>query len=97
MNIKQSEQRIFTVVRESNVDGETYIEVYPCDNIDVAIAKVKECKKDVLSKGHFASDDLYETDCMIDENDRHYFIKDQTDDYYEDIYILESSLFVKKK
>ena len=97
MKTTLSEQKIFTVVWESNVDGDFLVAVYPCDSLEVAKAKVNELKEDVLSNGHFANDDL-EEDCIIEEcNDEHYFIKDQTDDYYEDIYIKESNLFVKSE
>lgn len=97
MKTEKSDKIIFNVIWESNVDGEILVSVYSCNSIDVAKAKVKECKEQVLSDGHFASEDLDENDYMIDENDRHYFIKDEYNPYYEDIYILESNLFVKSK
>ena len=95
MKTKQSEQKIFTVVWESSNDGGIFFSVYPCDSLEVAVAKVKACKENVLTSGHFA---YANTDrCTIEKNDKHYFIKDNCDDYYEDIYIKESKLFVKSE
>lgn len=96
MKIKQTEKTIFNVVWESNVDGEFLFEVYPCDTLDVAQAKVQEFKKEVLSNGHFFDIDI--NDCTIEnDNENHYFIMDNTDDYWEDIYIKISKLFVEDK
>lgn len=97
MKTKQSEQKIFTVVWESCVDGDIFVAIYPCDNLEVAKAKVEECKEQVLSKGHFADEELDENCIEEDANDRHYFIKDEYDPYYEDIYITKSNLFTKSE
>lgn len=97
MKTKKSDKIIFNVIWESNVDGEIIVSVYSCNSLEVAKAKFNECKEEALSNGHFASEELGENDYMIDENDRHYFIKDEYAPYYEDIYILESNLFVKSE
>ena len=93
MEIKQAEQKIFNVVWESNVDGEIFYEFYPCDTIEVARAKMTECINDVNTKGHFFYADP--EDCTIESSEDRYFIMDETDDYWEDIYIKESRLFVE--
>ena len=93
MEIKQAEQKIFNVVWESNVDGEIFYEFYPCDTIEVARAKMTECINDVNTKGHFFYADP--EDCTIESSENKYFIMDETDDYWEDIYIKESRLFVE--
>lgn len=97
MKTKLSDQKIFNVVWESNANGEIFIAVYPCDSLEVAKAKVNECKENVLSEGRFSWKNI-ENDCTTESyGEERYFIKDNTDDYYEDIYILESNLFVKSK
>ena len=93
MEIKQAEQKIFNVVWESNVDGEIFYEFYPCDTIEVARAKMTECINDVQTEGHFLNAD--HEDCTIESSEDRYFIMDETDDYWEDIYIKESRLFVE--
>lgn len=93
MEIKQAEQKIFNVVWESNVDGEIFYEFYPCDTIEVARAKMTECINDVNTKGHFFYADP--EDCTIESSENKYFIMDETDDYWEDICIKESKLFVE--
>ena len=93
MEIKQAEQKIFNVVWESNVDGEIFYEFYPCDTIEVARAKMTECINDVKTEGHFLNADT--EDCTIESSEDRYFIMDETDDYWEDIYIKESRLFVE--
>lgn len=96
MKIKQAEKNIFNVIWESNVDGEFLFEVYPCDTLEVAQAKVQEFKNDVLSNGHFSNIDT--NDCSIEKDDENrYFIMDNTDDYWEDIYIKKSKLLVEDK
>lgn len=97
MALKKSEQKIFTVVWESNINGEIFFSSYSCDRIDVAIAKFAKCKEQVLSKGHFADKKLDENCVIEDANDHHYFIKDEYEPYYENIYIIESNLLVKSE
>lgn len=93
MKISISEKTIFNVVWESNVDGVFFYESYPCDTIEVARAKIAECINDVKTEGHFLNADL--EDCTIESSEDRYFIMDETDDYWEDIYIKESRLFVE--
>lgn len=96
MKIKRIEKTISVVVWESKVDGDVLVEVYPCDTLEVAQTKVQEFKNWVLSEGHFS--DINAIDCEIvnDDNDR-YFIMDNIDDYWEDIYIKTSKLFIEDK
>ena len=93
MKISMSEKTIFNVVWESNVDGEILYEIYPCDTLVVARAKMAECINDVETEGHFLNVDP--EDCTIQSSEDRYFIMDETDDYWEDIYIKESRLFVE--
>ena len=95
MKINISEKTIFNVVWESNVDGEFFYECYPCDTIEVARAQMAECINDVETQGHFLNADP--EDCTIESNEDRYFIMDETDDYWEDIYIKESRLLVEDK
>ena len=93
MKISISEKTIFNVVWESDVDGEFFYECYPCDTIEVARAIMTECINDVKTEGHFLNADP--EDCTIESSEDRYFIMDETDDYWEDIYIKESRLFVE--
>ena len=93
MKISKTEKTIFNVVWESNVDGEIFYEFYPCDTIEVARAKMAECINDVNTKGHFSYADP--EDCIIESSENKYVIMDETDDYWEDICIKESKLFVE--
>lgn len=97
MKTTLSEQKIFTVVWESNVDGDVFTAVYPCDSLEVAIAKVEDCKEEVLSQGHFSDKDNENDYDIFNDEDEHFFIIDKSDDYYEDIYITKSNLFVKSE
>lgn len=95
MKVKKSEKVIFNVIWESNVDGEILYEVYPCDTIEVARTKMTEFKNEVLINGHFLN--ISTDDCTIETDEDRYFIMDNTDDYWEDILIKKSNLFVEDK
>jgi len=92
MNIKQSDKTIFNVIWESQVDAEFLVQVYPCDNLKVAQAMMKRFKNEILSNGHFSQSNI--DDFVIEETDNRYFIIDNTDDYYEDIYIIEKKVYI---
>lgn len=95
MVLKNTDKTIYNVVWESNVDGDFFVQVNPCDTLEAAIAKVEENKNEVLTNGHFMAvepEDVYE-----ENNERHYFIMDNCDNYYEDIYIIESNLITKSE
>lgn len=95
MKVTLSEQKIFIVVWESYMNGVPIIDTYPCNSLEVAKQKVEECKNDILSDGHFAEIELDNEFIFKESDDMHYFIKDLTDDYYEDVYINESNLFTE--
>jgi hypothetical protein len=88
--------KIWIVVEESNIDGELMINATPCKTSEVAKRVLSEKKDFILNKSrHFGKENNTEEDieCFeIDERNTSFYIEDTTDDFYEDIRIMERDL-----
>ena len=80
---------------ESNVDGEIMFDAIPCATKEKAVKVLQEEKEWVLKESHhfsqFNKEELEEY-CEIVDTDEHFFMMDNTDDYYEDYSIKETNL-----
>lgn len=97
-------KKIYIVIHESNVDGETHINVVPCSTHDIAETEVEKIIDDILSEGKFAGLDLgeielaqfvEEADCdyiLESDDSNHFFLATAYDDYYEKIDIIEKEI-----
>lgn len=87
--------KIYIFVQESNVDGEILFNSTPCSTREIARRLLKEEKDYLLHSGetHYSrfSDNLEEY-FEIEETEDTYYINDLTDDYYEDLWIVEKDL-----
>lgn len=83
--MKTTNERIYVVVWESNVDGETIIEVTPCRTFESAKKEMEDTIDLIHKQGHFKDADM--EDCSIKSNEYHYLITDNTENYWEDICI----------
>ena len=87
-------EKIWMVSQESNVDGEIMFHVVPCASKETAQRVFENSKKEIMSEGHFSklSDDDIKEYCFINEGENRFFINDETDDYYEDLYMYEEDV-----
>ena len=87
--------KIYIVKFESNVDGEILFDAVPCATKEAAIKVLQEEKEWVLKESvhfsRFTEEELKEYCEMIDE-DTHFYVSDNSDDYYEDYQIEEKNL-----
>lgn len=80
-------QKIYLVSWESNADGNTSTNFYPCTTQEIAKAFLKQCREKVFSEGHFADIDPTDDDFGITESATEFFIQDYNDNYWEEITI----------
>lgn len=85
--METTKEKIYVVVWESNVDGETIIEVTPCRTLEAAKKEMEDTIDLIHMQGHFKDVDMDDCSCSIDSRGCRYLIIDNTDDYWEDIRI----------
>ena len=66
--MEKTNEKIYLVMWESNVDGERFFNATPCRTLEAAEKKMEENIKEILGHGHFM---------RADKKD---FIPDETDD-----------------
>ena len=86
--------KIFILVQTSNVDGEYITNVTPCASMDLAKKLMQEEIDTLFSSGHYSD---YNTDAesyLVEGSteEGHFYIKDNTDDYWEDLNIEEKTI-----
>jgi len=88
-------KKIWLVTQESNVDGEIYFNVTPCKSEKVAKQVFKDEIKNILTENkHYnkcPKEDL-EKEFDVEHDINYYFIQDRTDDYYEELKIVEKNI-----
>ena len=97
-------EKIWLVEQESNVDGEKIFDATPCRTYEKANQVMNEKIKEILQDPYYedAEQWLYEKDQDIKyepesdfyweiEKDR-FYLQNTTDDYYEEVKILEKEL-----
>jgi hypothetical protein len=88
-------QKTFIVIQESNVDGEIYIDTTPCASIEAARKVLQAKRNDILRESyHFGGIDLEDDDYEVEESEDSFYINDNSDDYYEDIKIVEKNIVI---
>lgn len=86
-------QKSYIVLQESNVDGELIINPVPCMSMEAAKKVLADEKRTILRESyHFGGRDLDEFE--VEEDDEHFYINDPSDDYYENIKIIEKNIVV---
>jgi hypothetical protein len=85
--------KTYLVIQESNIDGEILINVVPCASLEIAKRVLRDEKDTILEESyHFSNlteDDMEYID--MEETDTSFYISD-SDDYYEDIKIVEKDI-----
>ena len=84
--------KIYLVKQESNVDGEILFNVVPCISKETAKKIMDEEIHTLMNEGHYVDYKEWPNDFIIEQTDTHFFIKDNVDDYYEEINIEEKEL-----
>lgn len=91
-------EKVFILIQESNCDGEILFNVTPCEDKETARKLMNEEVSRILNESYHYSgycDSEFEESFDIDKTEDSYFIYDRTDDYYEDLKIVEKKI-VKK-
>lgn len=88
--MEKTNEKIYIVVWESNVDGERLFQVAPCRTLEAAKKQLKQNIYEIFNNGHFMG--INKDDCTIESKDTSFFINDETDDYWDDTYITEKEL-----
>lgn len=89
--------QIYLAMIESNVDGERFVDVVPCETMERAKEVINAYKEDLLSESvHYSKYTLEELKNkedfeVIDKEDR-FSISDIYADYWEDYYIVKKVL-----
>jgi len=84
---------------ESNVDGEHFVDVVPCENMGRAKEVINAYKEDLFAESvHYSKHTLEELKnsedfVVIDKEDR-FSISDNYADYWEDYYVVKKVLEV---
>lgn len=92
-------QKTYIVLQESNVDGEIIINAVPCATLETAQKIMSQQVFDIMNDGagHFSGycDSDYEEMFEVEKTDTSFYINDPSDDYYEDIKIIEKVIVVR--
>jgi hypothetical protein len=91
-------QKVYIVQQESNVDGEILFNSVPCTTMDAALGVLKRQVNTILRESHHFSGRTkkeLEEDFEIEESSDSYYINDPSDDYYEDIKIIEKVIVIR--
>jgi len=89
--------QIYLAMIESNVDGERFVDVVPCETMERAKEVINAYKEDLLAESvHYSKYTLEELKNredfeVIDKEDR-FSISDIYADYWEDYYIVKKVL-----
>ena len=86
-------EKVWLVMRESNIDGETSFSALPFANEDSAVEYLKNTKESILSSRTYSG--LDEDDFDMEDEKCHFWISLNYDDYYEDVWIEEHQVFEK--
>lgn len=87
--------KIYLVQQESNVDGEITFNVIPCSSLEKAKEVLEKEKKWVKNEAyHFQNytEEELEEEFEIEESETRWYINDPSDDYYEEITIVEKEI-----
>lgn len=91
-------QKTYIVLQESNVDGEIIISATPCTTLEAARKVLQDEKNTILRESkhydHYTPEEL-EEEFEIEEDDDSWYINDPSDDYYEDIKIIEKVIVMR--
>ena len=91
-------QKTYIVLQESNVDREIIINAVPCATLEAARKVLQDEKNTILQDSphydHYTPEEL-EEEFEIEEDDDRWYINDPSDDYYEDIKIIEQVIVVR--
>ena len=95
-NIKQSDEnpaKVWVMTQESCVDGEVHFNVVICDSEETAKAQMqKEIDWIKNESFHFRDFEERGDDFEVEQGEHRFFINDETDDYYEEIMVMEKEI-----
>ena len=90
--------KVYILLQESNVDGEIYINATPCASLEAARRAMKQEVFTILHESlHYSGycDSEFEESFEIEQSEDSYYINDLSDDYYEDLKIIEKDIIIK--
>lgn len=89
--------QIYLAMIESNVDGEYFVDVVPCENMERAKEVINAYKEELLAESvHYSKYTLEELknseDFVVIDNEDRFSISDNYADYWEDYYVIKKVL-----
>ena len=92
--LKQYAKRlVWVMTQESCVDGEVHFNVVVCDSEETAKAQMqKEIDWIKNESFHFRDFEERGDDFEVEQGEHRFFINDETDDYYEEIMVMEKEI-----
>lgn len=89
-------EKIYLVIQESNVDGELFFNVVPCNTLEVAKEVMRREKETILNESpRYKNYKECPEDYRFEEDDESVYISILCDDYYENIYIQEKEVLTE--
>ena len=85
-------EKIWLVIQESNVNGEILLNVVPCISKETAKEVMDNEIHTLMNEGHYTDYKEWPNDFVVEQTEESYYIKDNCDDYYEDIRIEEKEI-----
>lgn len=85
--------KVWVMTQESCVDGEVHFNVVVCDSEETAKAQMQK-EIDWIKNDSFHFRDFEERgdDFEVEQGEHRFFINDETDDYYEEIMVMEKEI-----
>ena len=85
--------KVWVMTQESCVDGEVHFNVVVCDSEETAKAQMqKEIDWIKNESFHFRDFEERGDDFEVEQGEHRFFINDETDDYYEEIMVMEKEI-----
>ena len=91
--VRAGKKKVWVMTQESNVDGEIHFNVVVCNSEETAKAQMQK-EIDWIKNESFHYRDFEErgNDFEVVECEHRFFINDETDDYWEEIMIMEKEI-----
>lgn len=85
ITIEEEPKEVWIVTLESNLDGEIIFSVAPCETEEIAKRVFEEAKTRIMESPMYKGYEESKDDYQVVDASHHYFIRTNSDDYYEDI------------
>lgn len=93
LEIEDEPEKVWVFTQESNVNGEIHFNVIVCKDRETAVQTMEKEKEWIRKDSwHFRDYDPNDEELTIEESDHSFYINDECDDYYEELFIEEKEI-----